>query len=167
MFHEPILSVTELIMDEWISKALMIDCTKQESSPRSSASLESYLVKHALSYNGLLWKCFCNLSVFYKEIKPTYLPIDEKLSWKDHIDYLIISLSKFYGVFNKIKYFVPKKHKLAIHNAYILSKICYGIEFMGLWLKLCVIGFRSFLTSCWRYCSIWVLFIAQTSCIKN
>ena len=30
---------------------------------------------HALSYNELLWKCFCcNLCVFYKEIKPTYLP---------------------------------------------------------------------------------------------
>ena len=57
--------------------------------------------------------------------------IDEKLSWKDHINYLIVSLSKFYGIFNKIKYFVPKKHKLAIYNAYVLTKICYGIEIYG------------------------------------
>ena len=40
-----------------------------------SGILPSYLVKHTLSCNELLCKCFCcNPCVFYKEIKPTYLP---------------------------------------------------------------------------------------------
>ena len=30
-----------------------------------------------------------------------------------------------------MKYFVPKKHKLAFYNAYVLSKIWYGIEING------------------------------------
>ena len=110
-----------------------------------------------------------NGNVIHRENKVKYLGlmIDEKLSWKDHIDYLIVSLSKFYGLFNKIKYFVPKKHKLAIYNDMFFLKYAMELKFMGLWVKLWVIGFRSFLTSCWSYCSIWVLFIAQTSCIKN
>ena len=78
-------------------------------------------------------KMTLNGNVIHRENKVKYLGlmIDEKLSWKDHIDYLIVSLSKFYGIFNKIKYFVPKRHKLAIYNAYVLSKICYGIEIYG------------------------------------
>ena len=55
----------------------------------------------------------------------------EELSWKDHIDYLIASLSKFSGVFNKIKHFVPEKHKLKIYNAYVFSTICYGVDIHG------------------------------------
>ena len=74
-----------------------------------------------------------NGNIIQRENKVKYLGlmIDETLSWKDHIDYLIASLSKFYGIFNKIKHFVPKKHKLTIYNAYVLSKICYGIEIYG------------------------------------
>ena len=51
--------------------------------------------------------------VIHREHKVKYLGliIDETLSWKDHVDYIITSLSKFYGIFNKIKHFVPKKYK--------------------------------------------------------
>ena len=72
-------------------------------------------------------------SVILRENKVKYLGliIDETLSWQGHIDYIIASLSKFYGIFNKIKHMVPKKHKLTIYNAYVLSKICYGIEIYG------------------------------------
>ena len=74
-----------------------------------------------------------NGNIIHQENKVKYLGlmIDETLSWKDHIDYLIASLSKFYGIFNKIKHFVPKNHKLTIYNAYVFSKICYGIEIYG------------------------------------
>ena len=72
-------------------------------------------------------------SIILRENKVKYLGliIDETLSWQDHIDYIIASLSKFYGIFNKIKHMVPKKHKLTIYNAYVLSKIRYGIEIYG------------------------------------
>ena len=74
-----------------------------------------------------------NENVIHRENKVKYLGliIDEKLSWKDHTDYLIASLSKFYGIFNKIKHLVPKQHKLTIYKAYVLTKVRYGIEIYG------------------------------------
>ena len=71
--------------------------------------------------------------VIHREHKVKYLGliIDETLSWKDHVDYVITSLSKFYGIFNKIKHFVPKKYKLTNYKAYVSSKISYGIEIYG------------------------------------
>ena len=78
-------------------------------------------------------KMTINGNVIHNENKVKYLGlmIDEKLSCKNHIDYLIVSLSKFYGIFNKIQYFVPKKYKLAVYNEYVISKICSGIEMYG------------------------------------
>ena len=78
-------------------------------------------------------KMSINGNVIHRENKVKYLGliIDEKLSWKDHTDYLIASLSKFYGIFNKIKHLVPKQHTLTIYKAYVLSKIRYGIEIYG------------------------------------
>ena len=71
--------------------------------------------------------------IIHREHKIKYLGliIDETLSWRDHVDYIIASLSKFYGIFNKIKLLVPKKYKLAIYDAYVYSKIRYGIEIYG------------------------------------
>ena len=48
-----------------------------------------------------------------------------------HILYIYESLPKFYGTFNKIKLLVPKKYKLAIYDAYVYSKLRYGIEIYG------------------------------------
>ena len=71
--------------------------------------------------------------IILREYKVKYLGlmIDETLSWQGHVEYIIASLSKFYGIFNKIKHMVPKKHKLTIYTAYVFSKICYGIEIYG------------------------------------
>ena len=57
--------------------------------------------------------------------------IGDILKWKDHIDHLVRTLSIFFGIFNKIKTLIPKKLKLLIYNAYVLSKISYGIEIYG------------------------------------
>ena len=78
-------------------------------------------------------KMSINGNVIHRENKVNYLGliIDVKLSWKDHTDYLIASLSKFHGIFNKITHLVPKQHKLTIYKAYVLIKIRYGIEIYG------------------------------------
>ena len=51
-------------------------------------------------------------SVILRENKVKYLGliIDETWSWQGHIDYIIASLSKSFGIFNKLKHMVPKKH---------------------------------------------------------
>ena len=78
-------------------------------------------------------KMTINGNVSHREDKVKYLGliIDEKLSWKDHADYLIASLSKFYEILNTIEHFVPKQHKLTIYKAYVFSKNRYGIEIYG------------------------------------
>ena len=65
------------------------------------------------------------IHIIHREHKIKYLGliIDETLSWRDHVDYIIASLSKFYGIFNKIKLLVPKKYKSTIYDAYVYSKI--------------------------------------------
>ena len=86
-------------------------------------------------------RMFDNMSidghVIHREHKVKYLGliIDETLSWKNHVDYIITSLSKYDGIFTKIKQFVPKKYKSTIYKAYLSSKISYGIEIYG---SLCV-----------------------------
>ena len=59
--------------------------------------------------------------IILREYKIKYLGlmIDETLSWQGHVEYIIASLAKFYGIFNKIKYMVPKKHELTIYTAYV------------------------------------------------
>ena len=56
----------------------------------SSASLEFCLVKNTLSDNELLCKCYrWNPCIFYKEIKPSYLPT---FSHKEYSSYVFYSL---------------------------------------------------------------------------
>ena len=78
-------------------------------------------------------KMTINGNVIHRENKVKYLGliIDEKLSWRDHTDYLIASLSTFYGISKKIRHLVPKQHKLTIYRAYVLTEIRYGIEIYG------------------------------------
>ena len=59
-----------------------------------------------------------NGKVIHRGNKIKYLGpiIDEKLSWKDSIDYLVAPMSKFYGIFNKIKHFLIEKNKSHVNN---------------------------------------------------
>ena len=66
-----------------------------------------------------------------KTVKYLGLLIDDILNWDDHIDHLVRSLSKFFGIFNIFKTLIPKKLKPLIYNAYVLSKISYGIDIYG------------------------------------
>ncbi len=57
--------------------------------------------------------------------------LDENLNWEDHIDNLIKCLIKTGNSFKIIKHRVHEKNKKVLYNAYILSKIQYGIEVYG------------------------------------
>ena len=78
-------------------------------------------------------KMTINGNAIHRENKYKYLGliIDKKLSWRDHTDYLIASLSTFYGISNKIRHLVPKQHKLTIYKTYVLTKTRYRIEIYG------------------------------------
>ena len=57
--------------------------------------------------------------------------IDETFNGGQHVSNLVKSLSKYYGIFNKIKHMIPKRHKMTIFNSFVHSKICYGIKIYG------------------------------------
>ena len=59
-------------------------------------------------------------------VKYLGLTIDETFNWGQNVSNLPKSLSKYYGIFNKIKHMIPKRHKI-IFNSFVHSKICYGI----------------------------------------
>ena len=64
-------------------------------------------------------------------VKYLGLTIDETFNWGQHVSNLAKSLSKYYGIFNKMKHMIPKRHKMTIFNSFVNSKICYGIEIYG------------------------------------
>ena len=64
-------------------------------------------------------------------VKYLGVTIDEKLLWHEHVDNLCKSLIKYFGIFNKIKYFVTQKIARQIYFAFIFSRINYAIELYG------------------------------------
>ena len=57
--------------------------------------------------------------------------VDEKLNWTEHIEYLTKALIKIGNSFKIIKHKVQEKNKHVLFNAYIASKVQYGIEVYG------------------------------------
>ncbi len=60
------------------------------------------------------------------------LIIDHELSWKQHIDALCSSLIKYVGIFYKIRDCIPDDTRLQLYNAFVFSRISYGIEIYGM-----------------------------------
>ena len=57
--------------------------------------------------------------------------LDENLNWDEHIDSLNKCLAKTSNSFKIIKKRVHEENKIVLFNAYILSKVQYGIEVYG------------------------------------
>ena len=57
--------------------------------------------------------------------------IDEKLSWKTHIDNICKTISRNIGIINKLKYFLPSRTLLTLYHTLILPYINYGIIAWG------------------------------------
>ena len=53
---------------------------------------------------------------------------DEKLTWKEHVNYICNSLLKYFGIFNHIKSFIDKSVVRQLYFSFIYSRISYGIE---------------------------------------
>ena len=62
--------------------------------------------------------------------KTTYLGVvlDHNLSWEFHIHDLNKKLVKYAGIFSKIRYILPSNCRIILYNAFVFSRLNYGIE---------------------------------------
>ena len=76
--------------------------------------------------------CIDNMVInLTNSVKFLGLYIDNKLSWKYHIDYLCKIISRNMGIINKLKAFFPHHILFSLYNTLILSYINYGILAWG------------------------------------
>ena len=59
------------------------------------------------------------------------LHIDGKMTFKDHIYYVVKKLSQFSGLVHKVRHLNPSKCLLLFHNSYTDSVIRYGLLLYG------------------------------------
>ena len=59
------------------------------------------------------------------------ITIDEKLSWKNHIDNICKTISRNIGTINKLKYLFPSSTLLMLYSTLILPYLNYGILAWG------------------------------------
>ena len=64
-------------------------------------------------------------------VKYIGLHIDENLNWNVHIDSLIMTLVKYFGIFNQLKEYVSNQLARKLYYAFVYSNISYGIEVYG------------------------------------
>ena len=65
------------------------------------------------------------------QIKFLGLTVDNKLSWKHHIDNICITISRNIGIINKLKHYLPLPSLLMIYSSLILPYLNYGILAWG------------------------------------
>ena len=52
--------------------------------------------------------------------------IDDKLSWKTHIDYVVTKASQGFGAIRKIKYLLPKNCLISVYSSLFQCHLDYG-----------------------------------------
>ena len=57
--------------------------------------------------------------------------IDQHLSWKHHINYIALKISRNIGIISRLRHFVPFKTLLSIYNSLIFPYISYGLIAWG------------------------------------
>ena len=57
--------------------------------------------------------------------------IDNNLSWKHHIDHILIKISQTIGLISKLRHFVPKHTLINIYRSLIAPYLSYGLIVWG------------------------------------
>ena len=57
--------------------------------------------------------------------------IDSNLSWKIHIEYIALKISKIVGLIAKLRHFVPLHTLLSIYQSLISAYMTYGLSVWG------------------------------------
>ena len=79
------------------------------------------------SYDGRT-KTFFDLD---DHVKYLGVIIDQHLSWKHHIDYIALKISRNIGIISRLRHFVLLKSLLSIYNPLLSSYISYGLIAWG------------------------------------
>ena len=58
--------------------------------------------------------------------------IDCSLSWKFHIEHIVVKISRLVGIIAKLRYFVQRNTLLRVYQSLILPYISYGLTAWGL-----------------------------------
>ena len=66
-----------------------------------------------------------------KSAKYLGLTFDEVLSWRHHVEKLLSNLSKYFYLFYNLRKVIPYKFKLQLFNAYVYSRVTYGLHCYG------------------------------------
>ena len=53
--------------------------------------------------------------------------LDDQLNWKSHITEVNTKITKYIGIFGKVRHLVPKEYLISLYYAFIYSRINYGI----------------------------------------
>ena len=64
-------------------------------------------------------------------VKYVGMIIDDTLSWKAHLQYIISKFIKFFGMFNNVKSFITSYLARQLYFAFLFPHIEYGIECYG------------------------------------
>ena len=57
--------------------------------------------------------------------------IDSNLSWKSHVDYISLKISKTIGIISQLRHFIPSPILLDIYRVLIYPYISYGLVVWG------------------------------------
>ena len=57
--------------------------------------------------------------------------LDNKLSWSQHINYLVTKLSQVAGILYKVRSLLPLKSRIMIYNSFANSYLNYGTVAWG------------------------------------
>ena len=80
-------------------------------------------------YDNVLSK---SVNLECKYVKYLGVLIDCSLSWKFHIEHIVIKISRLVGIMAKLRHFVPQNTLLHIYQSLILPYLSYGLAVWGL-----------------------------------
>ena len=66
-----------------------------------------------------------------KFVKYLGILIDRNLTWKHHLDYVALKVSRVTGFIAKLRYFVPTHTLLTIYRSFIAPYLTYGVVAWG------------------------------------
>ena len=85
-------------------------------------------------------------------VKYIGLHIDENLNWNIHIDSLIMTLVKYFGIFNQLKDYVSNQLACKLYYAFVYSNVSYGIEVYGSCSDTSLDRLQLYKINYWNYC---------------